>query len=245
MFSVDMDRVIPRRRINWVGILLQVLLIVFLLLYFAVAIFEYGDSELFNLVNRYYIPIFLVLFLGFPLVVSLYTRWDQRRKWNQLAEEMGLHIEQASRLAFPEINGTHRGHRISITQTSERRGRSRVYFTNFTIQLSIPASANFVIQKRSLTHINRELTGDEELDKKLTVKISSKRLLQQILKTKRLRQGLLELGERSRTKKMTLLEKNLIYTESGQIRDNDYMRAVLTYLVELASLIERSEQIGY
>jgi hypothetical protein len=244
MFSPDTDRVISRKRINWAGILSQGTLILFLILYLSLFVFDFGESDLINSINTYFLPIFLVIFVVFPLLANLYTRWDQRRKWNLLAEEMGLNIELKSRLAFPEITGTYRAHRVAVVQATEKRGRNRVYFTHFSVELTIPVQENFMIQKRSLAHLNRELTGDEELDKKLTVKISSSRLLQQILKSRRLRQGLIELGERSRTKNLTLQSKSLTYIESGQIRDVEYLRSVLVYLVELSAMIERVEQIG-
>jgi hypothetical protein len=223
----------------------QIFLILFLVLYFGITIFGLGNLNQRDLLESYFLLIFLAIFIGLPLIVGVFTRWDQQRKWNQLAEEMGLKIEQKSRFAFPTITGTHRGHRVSISQITQRRGRNRAYFTSFTIELIVSPRVNFAIQKRSLTHINRELTSDEEIDKRLTIKISSKRLLQQILQSSRIRQGLLELGERARTKNLVLQDKTLVYLENGQIRDTEYLRSVLVYLVELATLVERGEQIGY
>ena len=160
------------------------------------------------------------------------------------AEEMGLPVEKKSWFSSPIIKGTYRGHRITIADTSESRGRSRVHFTNFMMNLNTPTTSSFTIKKRSITHVNRELTNDEVVDKKLTIKINSKMLLQQILKTRRLRQGLLELGERSRTRDLYLNGKTLHYKEGGQVSDPVYLQAVLNYMVEMIKLIERVERIG-
>lgn len=245
MYSTNPDRVIPRQRVHIVNILMQVFTILFLVLYFGVIFFRLGDFNQRDLLDRYFLPIFLIIFIGLPLISSFFTRWDQNRKWAQLADEMSLQIEQKSRLANPVISGTHRGHRVSISQTTQRHGRNRVYLTRFTIQLAVSPKANFIIQKRSLSQFNRQRSGDEEIDKKLTIEISSKRLLEQILKTRRIRQGLLELGERASTKNLALHNNDLVYHENGQIRDIEYLRAVVVYLVEFAALVERGEQIGY
>lgn len=153
-------------------------------------------------------------------------------------------MEKKSWVSSPVIQGTYRGHQITIADTNESRGRSREHFTNFMMTLNTPTTSTFTIKKRSITHANRELTNDEEVDKKLTIKINFKMLLEQILKTRRLRQGLLELGERSRTRDLYLNGKVLHYKESGQVSDPEYMQAVLNYMIDLIKLAERVEQIG-
>jgi len=243
MFSSDSDRVIPRQRIKFGNIIIQFLLLLFVILFLSQMIFDTNDISWFADLGDYLV----ILFVGFFVLTSLIgsaNRWFQFRRWTIFAEEMGLTVEKKSWFSSPVILGTYRGHQMTIADTSESRGRSREHFTNFMLNLNTPTTSTFTVKKRSITHANRELTNDEEVDKKLTIKINSKMLLQQILKTGRLRQGLLELGERSRTRDLYLNGKILHYKESGQVSDPAYLQAVLSYMIEMIKLIERVERIG-
>ncbi|HSG25877.1 MAG TPA: hypothetical protein VLA32_07135 [Anaerolineales bacterium] len=243
MFSSDSDRIIPRRRIKFGNLIIQFLLFLFVILFFIQMIFDSNTTNWFEDISDYLV----LLFVGFFILTSLIgfvIRWFHFRKWTIFAEERGLTVEKKSWVSSPVIQGTYRGHQITIADTSESRGRSREHFTNFMMTLNTPTTSTFTIKKRSITHANRELTNDEEVDKKLTIKINSKMLLEQILKTRRLRQGLLELGERSRTRDLYLNGKVLHYKESGQVSDPEYMQAVLNYMIDLIKLAERVEQIG-
>ena len=150
---------------------------------------------------------------------------------------------QPNRWTLPTLQGITRGHRVTISQTTKQRGRSRVYFTNYVVALNTPIKATFVIDKRSLTHFNRYRIGDEDFDKKLSTQTSSEDLIRQLLRTRRLRLGIMQLGERSRSKKLALNGKTLTYVEGGQTTDTEYMRAALNLLTELAQAIERIEQM--
>ena len=240
MFSSDSDRVIPRQRIKFGNIIIQFSLLVFVILFFRQIIF---DSNATDWLAENLVILFVAFFVLTSLIGSV-NRWFQFRRRTTFAAEMGLPVEKKSLFSSPVIQGTYRGHQLTIADTSESRGRSREHFTNFLMTLNTPTTSTFTIKKRSITHANRELTNDEEVDKKLTIKINSNKLLQQILKTRRLRQGLLELGERSRTKDLYLNGKVLHYKESGQVTDPVYLQAVLNYMVEMIKLIERVERIG-
>ena len=244
MFSSDSDRVIPRQRLK-IGnlIIVPFLLYGFLFLFFIyLAVDTNTTTQIEDLVV--YFVIFFIVFSVILNLILFVNRWFLFRRRTIFAEEIGLPVEKKNWFSSPEIKGTYRGHRITIADSSESLGRSRVHFTNFMINLNTPTRSSFTIKKRSITHANRELTNDQEVDRKLTIKINSKMLLQQILKTRRLRQGLLELGERSRTRDLYLNGKTLHYKESGQVSDPEYMQAVLNYMVEMIKLIERVERIG-
>lgn len=244
MFNRDYERVIPRQRINIGNLITQGLLLLFVILFAAQLILGENQLEWLGSFETTVIVLFAVFFVITGLV-SLVVRWNQRRRWQSFAEAMGFQTEQKTSFSIPKIRGTYRGYRISISDSTEKQGRNTIHYTNFIMELNIPSQSSFTIEKRSITHIRRELTQDEEIDKKLTVKTSSNRLLQQILKTRRVRQGLLELGERAGSKALYLNSKTLHYKERGQISDTEYLQAVLSYMIELAKLVERMEQVGF
>ncbi len=68
---------------------------------------------------------------------------------------------------------------------------------------------------------NQDKIGDEEFDKKYTTQTTNQRLIDTILRTRRLRLGLLQLGERARTRTLTLNQNTLTYIESGETSDTN------------------------
>lgn len=243
MFPSDEERIVPKKQIAVVSILTQVFMALFLLTFFGLLFFEDFAPEISEFAFNYLIWIYIVGLVGIPLLFGLFSRWIQQRKWQSFAEELGLQVTQANRWTLSALEGTYRGHRVTISQSTQRRGRSRVYFTNYAVVLNTPIKATFQIEKRSLTHFNRNQIGDEAFDKKLSTQASSEELVRQLLRTRRLRSGIMQLGERSRSKKLALNGKTLTYVEGGQTTDTEYMRAALNLLTELAQAIERIEQM--
>jgi len=244
MFSNDTERVIPRQRINLANLFSQGITLLFVILIF-VQLFLRAELPEWLEPSQPLILVALVVFFILTGLMSAVVRWNQTRRWKRLAEELGFQTEQKTAFSIPRIRGTYRGYRVAIADSTEKQGRSNIHYTNFMLELNTPSQSSFTIEKRSLTHMRRELTNDDEIDKKLTVKISSEHLLQQILRSRRLRQGLLELGDRAQTKSLYMDGKTLHYKERGQISDREYMQAVLGYIIELAKLIEREVHIGF
>jgi len=248
MFSSDSNRVIPRQRSK-----LGNLIILPFLLYGSVSLFFFlffvGGEDT-NTTTR--ITDLVILFVIFFIVFSIFfnlilfaDRWFKFQRWIIFAEERGLPVEKKSWFSTPVIQGTYRGYQISIADSCESLGHRGKHFTNFMMTLNTPTKSTFAIKKRGITRANRELTRDEEVDKKLTVEINSKILLQQILKTRRVRQGLLELGERASTRALYLNGKILHYKESDLVSTSEYIEAVLNYMIDMINLIRRVERDGW
>ena len=245
MFSADEERVIPRKRINLTNLITQIFLGFFLLLIFGLTIFPEQIPTISENFTSYITPIVIIFLVVIPLGFGLIGRWVQHQKWKALAEELGFQAEQPNRFTLPTLKGTYRGHRLVISQSSQRRGRSRVYFTNFLVVLNTPSTENFEIKRRSITHFNRNQTGDEEFDRKFSTESSSQKMIDKILRTRRLRLGMMQLGERARTRTLSLNGKALSYVEGGQTSDTEYMRGVINFLAELGNAVERMDQLDY
>ncbi len=244
MFPTDAERIIPRRRGSLGQFIMrgfQVILVLLFLAYFAFAeIFPEFFEQFPRLIETgLWIPIIVI-----PILFVIYTRWSHHRKWAALADEMGLTLEQKKRGAFPTIMGTYRAHRVEISKHVEGGGQQQVSFTDILVNLNFETRETLTIQSKKITDLNREKTGIEEIDKKLTVVSSSKRLVQRVLNTRRLCLGLLQLGENSRTRRLMLNGKTLHYRERGDIGDKEYLRAALVFLVDLSNVIEGFAQMG-
>ena len=92
MFSKidDSDRIIPRRRANLVGKLFQGGLSIFLIIYVGLLLFG-GDvtGRLGFYTEWLFIPLIVVGVL-LPVVVSMISRWRQKRAWEEFASSMGV-----------------------------------------------------------------------------------------------------------------------------------------------------------
>ena len=94
MFSnmQDPNRVIPKLRGNLFSNFLQVILFLFFLLLLVQAFFSGEISEQLNrYIDLLYIPMILI-FLGVPLAIGIFTRWRLSRSWEQLASEFALKV---------------------------------------------------------------------------------------------------------------------------------------------------------
>ena len=119
-----------------------------------------------------------------------------------------------------------------------------MFFTSYVVDLPQATRNTLIIQKRSLTNFNRSNTGDEEIDGKFEVKAPSKTVVDEIITTTRLRQGLMELAENNTSLHLGVEKKVIRLIEAGQVGDPEYLTAVLRYLVDIAYLVERSDRIG-
>jgi hypothetical protein len=243
MFSSVEERIIPRKRINLTSVITQIFLGLFLLLIFGFTLFPVQLLWFSENFYSYLTPVFIIFLIFVPLGLGLFGQWVQHQKWKALADELGFQTEQRNRFTLPTLKGTYRGHRLIISQSSQRRGRSRVYFTNYLVTLNTPTSESFEIKRRSITHFNRNQTGDEEFDKKHSTQASSEKMIDKLLRTRRLRLGMMQLGERSRTKTLTLNGASISYVEGGQTADTEYMRGAINFLAELSNAIERMDQL--
>jgi hypothetical protein len=247
MFSniEDSNRVIPPLQRNFFPYLYQGFLVLSILL---ILFLPYLPGEAGDLIYRYidyfYIALFAMFFLG-AIAGNVLVNWNLKRKWEMLASEFALQMEQKNRFQTPTLSGTFRGHQVKIEISAVKTGRSRTYYTNFYITLIAPSSETLSVKKRGLISMNREPVGDDEIDKKLTITTTSDALLQRILANSRLRQGLLELGERARTKELTLAKNNIHYVEQGRISNPEYIQATLRYLSDLANLVERFDRMAF
>ncbi|MBN2044121.1 MAG: hypothetical protein JW757_03795 [Anaerolineales bacterium] len=241
----DEERIIPRKRMNYLKVSAQLLAVVFVLLYFGFDLLSEVLPAFPQLSYEVMLVILLVLVFVIPGGIALFSKWLQRQKWLALADEIGFQAKQTNRFSMPALYGSLRGHRITIAQTSERRGRSRVFFTKYQIMLNKTVDQSFVLKKRGIADFNQKKVGDDEFDKHYSTQATDERLIGNILRTRRLRLGLLQLGERTRTRSLTLNQDTLVYIESGETSDTEYLRAVMGFLSELAHNIERQGQFNF
>ena len=247
MFNPDKDdeRIIPRKRLDILKGGSQVLAVIFLLLYLGYDLFvEMLPIAIPEIGYQTLIILMLVLVIVVPGAFMLFSKWVQLQKWQALADEIGFQAERANNFSIPKLHGTLRGHRITVWQSSERRGRNRVNFTNISVGLNERVGDSFSLKKRSLTDFNQHKVGDDEFDKRYTTQTTNQRLIDTILHTRRLRLGLLQLGERARTRTLVFNQSTLAYIESGETSDTDYLRSVMGFLSEMAQTIERTKQFG-
>lgn len=242
MFTEDNERIIPRKRLNFSQIFLQGFFIVVALV---IVIGPLFSSPLVDKFFEWGDNVFLVLIVLFILpsaLVAWFENWKIQRNWSALAENMGFTFEPKANKKNVTLSGRLRSHRFEITQYTERRGRSQVHHTIFTVPLNNEISTTLSIRNKNLTDFNSEGTGDADIDRKLVVSTTSKKLLNNLLRNRRIRLGLLQLRDGNRKIQLSANKTAIQLDLSSRIANQEYLRAVLGYLVELAGAIERFEQ---
>ena len=94
MFSSDEERIVPKKRIDIATTVMQVILALFLLALFSLLFFEDLAPEISEAALTYLTPLFIAGLIGIPLAFGLYSRWNQQRQWQALAEELGFQTTQ-------------------------------------------------------------------------------------------------------------------------------------------------------
>ncbi len=244
MFSDDTERIIPRKRPNYTQIAIQVVIILMLFSYLAVPLLLSEQIDRNPQIEAIWLPAVFIGTMVAILGATWLETWLLRRTWAALAEDMGFRYSPPLKGSKPTIQGSYRSHRFEITQTTVKQGRNQTHYTNFAIPLNGTVSTTFKVQAKRLTHFNRDVTGDDEIDRKLTISTNSKKLLENLLRTQRIRLGLLQLRDGNRRLQLTMDKTTLYYTMLGRITDREYLVAVLAFLVQLAGATERFEQIG-
>ncbi|MEJ2758124.1 MAG: hypothetical protein P8046_06525 [Anaerolineales bacterium] len=244
MFSDDSERIIPRKPINSFQTILQVVVILILIFFSMATLFL---PQLPGWLSRWQSVIFPAMMIGVVVLMLgniFYESWRVRRNWASFAEEMGFRYEPSSGGKGPSIQGNYRSHRFVLTQFTERRGRNQVHYTSFAVPLNNTLKHTLAMRPKKITDIRRELTGDDEVDRRLTISTSSKQMLQYLLRTRRIRLGMMQLAERNRGMQLHMDKTTLRLVMRGRLVDQEYLKTVLTYLTELAGAMERYEQIG-
>lgn len=244
MFSDDSERIIPKKRPNYGQILIQVFIVLIFLAYLAAPLLFYEQLNRYPQVENIWLPALFIGLLVVILAAAWLEGWTLRRNWAAFAEEMGFRYKPPERGSKPAIQGSYRSHRFEIIQTTVKRGRNQTHYTNFILPLNNTVSISLKIQPKRMTHFNRELTGDADIDRKLTFSTNSKKLIENLLRTRRIRLGMLQLRERNRRMQLGMDKTTLQLTLVGRISNREYLLAVLVYLAELASAIERFDQLG-
>lgn len=244
MFSENNERIIPRRRPNFAQIFLQAF---YILVVLVIVIGPFFPSSLLDRFFSWGDNVFLVLIVLFIIPtagVAWFESWNLRRNWSDMAENMGFTLEPKTDKKNITLSGRYRSHSFEITQYTQRRGRSQVHYTLVTVPLNSEVSTTLAVRNKNLTDFNREGTGDADIDRKLTVSTNSKPLLQNLLRTRRIRLGLLQLRDGNRKLQLAMDKTTLRLTLTSRVSNQEYLRAVLTYLVEFAGAVERFEQVG-
>lgn len=246
MFPNDTDRIIPRKTFSHkIPSIIQILFSIgFVFIFFLAPILLPDQQGILYDRRDFLLPAILIAYFVIYLGITIFQSWQVRKNWAALAEDMNFTYTPSGRDQNMSISGRYRSHQFEVIQFTEKRGRSQVHYTNFAIPLNSTVSTTLNIRARSLSDFNRDITGDTEIDRKLTFSSNSQQLLDNLLRTRSIRQGLLQLKETNRKMYLDMDKTTLRLTLRGQIGDQEYIQAALTYLVELAGAIERFEQIG-
>lgn len=250
MFTSDLSRRIPKKAIA-TRYIFSLGAIVFLLVIFLSSIYiQSFDSS----------GLLVVLMLGFLGVALGYAWYDHaawKRKWEDLAQQLGLTYSEERKgvglVSLPVIAGTYKAHPVKFDTFMRGYGKQRRYYTEIKVLLTTPPIAQGLKIERA-TWFNRigksagretsngrtvVETVDPELNRRVIIQSRPATFASQVLASSSIQQGLEELAQQAWEMNLTVEQNTIWYFERERIRDTEYLQAVLGLLVELAGQVER------
>ena len=198
---------------------------------------------------------FLYLLAGIFLSVAMgkyceILHW--RKTWRDIAFSLGLNYsEYKSRwINFPQIKGVYKGVPLSMERTIKRIGNENSV-SHTTLKLTLEGKSSDIIiiaPLRLISNIRRNFFGEERryvklgnenFDKKFSVRSTSEQAAKYILSSHSVQQGLLDIQSENSTMNIEIYGNELHYSEQEIIMDVNYLQAVIGVLIDVAQRIER------
>ena len=198
-----------------------------------------GASENFLKISGIIILIIVVI------PITKYDAWLWHNTWRKVAKTIGLNkqIIKDITLSHPEMEGKYQGRSVYISGYTVRSGKRKKPYTNIYIGLEADIKESMeILASGEKSKLRRDSSyqslkiGDKNFDKKLKVKSTKAAFAKEILSATALREGLLEV--RAWETRIFISEKGINFSEPGHMVNDEYLRALLNILIELAKTVE-------
>lgn len=189
------------------------------------------------------IELIIVSFVVILIIISWYfSKKSFNDKWQLFSVEHGLKIMFPGKVKFfsdPLIEGRYRSHNIRIDFISEKRGRNSQTFTRLVLFLHKPLNGSIEFKRRSLINPGEDVSDDEAFRKSVAVKTTSLPAARALLKSQRIRTGIIEIRDQVRHLNITITGNTITHIEPGKIRDTIYVLGLMDFLSQLTNQFER------
>lgn len=190
------------------------------------------------------LPILLVVGLLILFAVLTYLRHQARRQaWSELATRTGLTFEPGGLFSSMRVTGTNRGRSLTLDTFTRSSGKNSTTYTRISVSVNNPSALSLAIYDENvLSKFGKALgmqdiqTGDEELDRRFTIKGQPEPMIANLLTSIGLRQKLLE----ARSLHVEVKGRELHFEQRGAESNADYIQFLFDLLSDLAEAVDRA-----
>jgi hypothetical protein len=181
----------------------------------------------------------LVLFA----VLAYLRRLARQQAWSELAARTGLTFEPGGLFSPMRITGTYRGHPLTLDTFTRRSGKNSTTYTRIMLSVNNPSALTLAIYDENvLSKVGKALgmqdiqVGDDELDRRFTIKGQPEPVIAGLLTSIGLRQKLLE----ARSLHVDVKDRELHFEQRGAESNADHLQFLFDLLSDLAEAVDRA-----
>ncbi len=198
----------------------------------------------FTLLTTTLLPFLLVVGILVLFTVLAYLRRQARQQaWSELAARTGLALEPGGIFSPMRVTGYYRGRPLTLDTFTRSSGKSSTTYTRIRLGVNNPPALSLAIYDENvLSKIGKALgmqdvqTGDDELDRRFTIKGQPEPVIARLLTSIGLRQKLLE----ARSLHVEVKDRELHFEQRGAESNADHLQFLFDLLSDLAEAVDRA-----
>jgi hypothetical protein len=198
----------------------------------------------FTLLVTTLLPFLIVISLLVLFGVIAYLRRQARQQaWSELAARTGLTFEPGGIFAPMVVAGNYRGRPLTLDTFTRRTGKNSTTYTRIQLGANNPSALSLAIYDENvLSKLGKALgmqdiqTGDDELDRRFTIRGQPEPMIISLLASISLRQQLLQ----ARSVHVEVKGQQVYWQQRGAESNADYLQFVFDLLSDLAEAVGRT-----
>jgi len=198
----------------------------------------------FTLLATTLLPFLLVIGLLVIFGVIAYLRRQARQQaWGELAARTGLTFESGGLFSPMRVTGTYRGHPLTLDTFTRSTGKNSTTYTRIQMGANNPSALSLAIYDENvLSKVGKALgmqdiqTGDDELDRRFTIKGQPEPMIASLFTSIGLRQKLLQ----ARSVHVEVRGQQVYWQQRGAESNADHLQFLFDLLGDLAEAVDRA-----
>jgi len=198
----------------------------------------------FTLLVTTLLPFLIVISLLVLFGVIAYLRRQARQQaWGELAARTGLTFESGGLFSPMRVTGTYRGHSLTLDTFTRSTGKNSTTYTRIQMGANNPSALSLAIYDENvLSKVGKALgmqdiqTGDDELDRRFTIKGQPEPMIASLFTSIGLRQKLLQ----ARSVHVEVRGQQVYWQQRGAESNADHLQFLFDLLGDLAEAVDRA-----
>ena len=176
-------------------------------------------------------------------MIAYLRRQARQQAWSELAARTGLTFESGGIFAPMRVAGNYRGRPLTLDTFTRHNGKNSTTYTRIQLGTNNPCALSLAIYDENvLSKLGKALgmqdiqTGDDELDRRFTIKGQPEPVIASLLTSVGLRQKLLE----ARSVHVEVKGQQVYWQQRGAESNADYLQFLFDLLSDLAEAVDRA-----